>query len=254
MIIALLAEGDSITFTGSSYFYKALGIDPATVGGRSVVPPSDHMPLRAQSFTYEIGGKSIIARNMAISGSHLSQNANDCVARAASNIDAALPSQSAGPVPRRTFRWPRRAVPVRKYVLSLLIGSNDGCIGGYAGEGQTAGCQHFADDVGAYCLARRGVGFSAIILCTVLPRGDGIVGDFEGNRTVFNTRVKSVGWAASHGVTVICDLGAHAIMGDAANIGNTDYYVDAVHPAPDVGQALLATPWLASVTDVVAAL
>lgn len=234
-IISIGVEGHSIPFGGASYPYKAFGVPPEAVGGRSIVPGVDPMPLLAQSF--RLG--NILMRNMALSGT----NFPAMVARTAVHLGSIPPPE------------PRRTKPRRVSLFSIDIGSNDGCIGPYTSEGSPAGPQHFADDVGSHCLSLRddygfGVGSDAPsgILCTVLPRTDGTFS--ETYRQAYNARLNSAGWAEAHGV-IICPFGEHPIMGVLSATLDTSLYVDGIHPSADRGHALLAPTWMASVRKLI---
>lgn len=96
-----------------------------------------------------------------------------------------------------------------------------------------------------YCDARRAAGFEKIVVWTMLPSSDttrnnnAIAGGFaswEDKRTQFNTLLRA-NYAAF--ADLLVDVGADAIMGDAARCNDGVYYNDTTHPSA-LGSSIIA--------------
>lgn len=235
MTVVLVAGGDSISFAAVSYFYQYLGVSAADVPalGKSYTTAAQ---LSTQSFKNADG--SIVARNMAVPGTRLNTNGfPDLVPLAPLLIDTVV-----SPIASQ-----RAANNFRKHIFSNYIGSNDGA----GGLGQSAA--DYAALVVACCAARKAAGFDRVILGTLLPRADTTTMP-EASRLAYNTILRTPGWAAANGIDGIFDFAIHPIMGDPANLSNTDYFlVDKIHPAQG-GYALLVPTYAATMTAVLATL
>lgn len=92
----------------------------------------------------------------------------------------------------------------------------------------------------SYCSAARTTGYQ-VVVATMLPTNGGFAGgqthaNFEIERQNFNSLVRA-NWATF--ADGLSDLASQPQMGDDANIGNTTYYLDNIHPS-DYGNSLLA--------------
>ena len=148
--------------------------------------------------------------NNATPGNTLAQ-----IAARASTDDALLAS---------TATWRTAAI------LSILVGANDGSYSG----GATA----FAAALASYCDARRAAGWK-VVVCTCLP-AFGAGNAFDSFRLAVNTIIRT--WVGVH-CDAIADVGADAIIGQAAATDNTTYWnTDKVHPT--AATAAIMKPYL----------
>lgn len=199
-----LASGDSITGPTGTWFYQYLGV--TSLGDATQITTMD-------PYTYTNG--VLIARNVGIAGTRLNTNGfPDLVPLAPSHIDTvpAVKALSAGTVS------PPTAQPIRKYIFSCSIGSNDGATGSH-GTGNSA---LYAADVGQACKDRRTAGYDRLIISTLLPRTDG--GMLETDRLAYNAKIKDPTFMALWGIDGIFDFASDAIMGDPATCSNSTYY------------------------------
>lgn len=228
-IVSLVHSGDSIGADTGSYFYQ--GLDTPSVGDSGVV-------LMQASSTYysEAASVPLIARNMAIAGTRLGGTSPNLNALAPVYIDPIIPiGYSVPPFDS-----------ARQYIFTCAIGSNDGALGGFATP------ELYAGAVAACCQARKSAGYTLAGMCTLLPRGDGVM--TEPNRTAYNSTLTGAGWAAENDIDYIIDLASQAIMGNPANCTNLTYYQsDTIHPTV-AGWALLAPIYLAGVNALIALL
>jgi|SRR5580692_9123580 hypothetical protein len=216
--------GDSISGCGTRWPFQYIN---QTSFGDCTFPASQ------QSATYIDG--NILLLNMAISGSRL----------AGTNGVTSLMSPFVNPVVnvKKIF-----GLVARKYLLTCAIGSNDGAIDSYATPAL------YAAAVAAEMQVGRTAGFDEIVLCTLLPRGDGVM--TEPNRLAYNSNLTNSSWRTANSIDGVLDLASDAIMGNPANLpvnnGGVDTYFlsDNVHPTP-LGSGLLATnevtPWMATI-------
>lgn len=229
--VPVVGQGDSITFGVQGYFDSALGSQPSALANGQI---SDFVRN-----CYPLTGVSgVTGVNCATSGSRLS---DWLAAPAISLVDGMI--QGAIGSPRQTTYANRR--PNWKPVFTLLAGSNDDCIGGFATPAD------YADAVGAYCLARRNSGYVGVILITPLPRGDGSP-NYESNRQGYITRLLSAGWTTTFGVTGLCRFDQNAIMGfdGSWNTYPTYWNADKIHPtALGFSAGGLTSQFLASVNS-----
>lgn len=244
-LICLLHEGDSIAASNIGYFYQYLNVAAADSAAPATPGETEAQanPAVIQSYSFISG--EIIARNLAIGGSRLQTNSFDLAQRAPTWVDPVIPSNASGggsggsaPVPRRY------------YILTVAIGSNDQCIGGF---GTVA--EWIAAYV-AYLAARKAAaaakGWNLYTgMTTVLPRND--VLQQETNRAIFNGTITAPGWAAAHGVDVIIDLASEPTMGLLATCSDASKYFDGIHPA-QAGHALLKPIYAAAVDGLIAGL
>lgn len=242
-LIGLVHEGESIPYMAFSYWYQYMGVASANVGGRNVAGPgatSTYTPLMAQSFTSGI----IIGRNLAVSASTLG-TVNDGTGnlwnRASGVIDPIWGNPNSG------GSGGSSAIPNRKYVFTVSVGTNDQCIGGRASVAA------YAADVASYVAGRKATasaaGYALVAgLCTVLPRNDG--DENETNRAAYNALLTSSSWRNSNGIDFVIDLASEATMGLLATCADTTYYSDGVHPT-QAGHALLEPIYAAAVAPYV---
>ncbi len=213
-ITGLLIEGDSIPNNADSYFYQYLGV----ASGAANVPASFNGVAGNQpaNLAYSWYSGNIIGHNCAVGGSRLQTNSFDLVQRASIWVDPF---------------WPRAAYAgtARKYILVVAVGTNDQFTNGVS-------VASYVTDLLAYCAARKAAALAAysgnqvkVLLCTGLPRGDGISN--ETNRTAFNAILNGVGWASTNNIDGIIDLASQPIMGLLATCSDTTYFLaDKVHP------------------------
>lgn len=211
-INALVAEGDSLTFTLLGYFFGALGIDnsawPSDQGG-GIVP--------RRWARWRTTSPALIIADYALSGRKLSD-----MAAASGPLDAVVSSDSS-----------------RRYILAILAGTNL----------DTGNPTTQAAAMASYCLARRAAGWDAIIVGTIPSRTDGALANFDtAYAQPYNALIKAPGWKEAAGVTVIADYASDPNIGATGAANNTTYFVDKVHPTP-AGYALMA-PILAAAIDV----
>ena len=232
-ITIIVCGGDSLTATAIDYPYQAYGFTSVGDGG---------LPDVQAACVYRNG--NILMKNMGITGTRLNTNGYpDLVPLAPVYIDPIVANKTTISTSGTTV------APLRKYIFSCFIGSNDGALGNFA----TADL--YAAAVASACVARKTAGYDFAIVGTLLPRSDGIM--TEPNRLLYNSTIKGVGWAAGHGIDGIFDMASDAIMGDPANLplnngGVTTWYsADNVHPT-QAGQARLAPIWLATVNAIIA--
>lgn len=207
-INALVAEGDSLTFALSGYFFNALSID------NSAFPSDQGAGVAIRKWArWKTADPALLVANMALSGSKLSQ----LVTRAAA-LDALLSADSN-----------------RRYILALLIGTNL----------DTSNPTTFAASVADYCQARVAAGWDNIILGTIPSRTDGNMADFDtAYAQPYNAIIKGAGWAEANGVSVIADYAGDARIGGTGAANNATYFSDTVHPTA-AGYAIMG-PILAS--------
>ncbi len=122
--------------------------------------------------------------------------------------------------------------PGKTNVLCVFAGSND-----FGNNFESL--ITISDDLRTYCSTRRSAGWDKIIVASMLPRdniNDMDYPNFESDRLAFNT------WLRLHWTEFadgLVDIALDSIMGDVANINNTTYYADGVHPTV-AGHAILA--------------
>jgi lysophospholipase L1-like esterase len=135
--------------------------------------------------------------------------------------------------------------PGDKFVLSVMLGTNDACFYYQGGVDRTL----FLQQLAAYCDKNRAAGWY-VILCTLISRGSpattwqGFVTDNE--LEVLNTEFRL--WASSGTIVpgkhadAICDFAANPNFAPGTNaFNNTTYYMtDLTHPTV-AGEDLLAT-------------
>jgi hypothetical protein len=128
----------------------------------------------------------------------------------------------------------------RKYVLSVMTGSNDFQYWGtLTGISPAAFVQKLKD----YCLARRAAGWT-VVVCTVLPHTGG------STHTAFNTWRDSVNTAIradNSFYDVLCDWRVDAGLDTAPTSPDASLYVDYIHPS-DACQARLAAVYKTAIT------
>lgn len=231
-LYCVISMGDSITGSAACYPFKAF----------SLTSRGDSTTAAAQATaTYTLPG-NIVFRNMAVSGTRLSLSTDNMTTVAQDYVDPLITTKSIIP----TSGTGGAARPTRKYILTLLAGSNDGCLA-------SASVATFVANVVAFCAARKAAGFDKVILGTVLPRSD-VAGPLnEANRLTYNATITAPGWAEANGIDGIFDFGSHAIMGVKANNTDTTYYSDLIHPT-SAGHELLAPIWQAKLDEVIATL
>lgn len=123
----------------------------------------------------------------------------------------------------RTITNARPSSPTRKYVYFDQIGTNDNAL--INGSGTVAA---FADAMAQKNNDRKTAGWGIGILCTLLPRNDGIL--TEPNRLAYNAFLTDPAWRAARSIDAVCDFAADATMGNPANCGNLTWFQDGVHP------------------------
>lgn len=126
-----------------------------------------------------------------------------------------------------------------KRVLFIQIGGNDiATNGGTVGYGAT-----LYTALTSYITSARTAGYTHIVVRTILPRTQGTQNNIE--LTDYNARLK----ANNAGADAISDVASHPVMGNPANILNTTYYQDALHPT-GLGFELLAPIDAAAINSV----
>lgn len=151
----------------------------------------------------------------------------------------ALDGQTAAYYLANTASWLTTAyLPAgRKNVVAILLGTND--------------IQASDDAPTIYARltslvsAAKAVSSSKVVLGTLLPATGIPMGGaaFETVRLALNTLIR--GNAA--GADGIVDIGAHPVMGQFSNAGNTAYFTDGIHPT-DLGQSLIAPLWSTAIS------
>lgn len=117
-------------------------------------------------------------------------------------------------------------------IFSIFAGTNDF---GQLGDSPTEVGRKLVD----YVHARKLYGWDRVIVATMLPRDHAADVDyphFEADRLAFNTWLRANWSSFADGLV---DVGADPIMGDVANILDTTYYLDGVHPTA-LGHTILA--------------
>lgn len=101
-------------------------------------------------------------------------------------------------------------------IVTLFSGTNDIAQGASAATVQSR--------IQSWCSARYAAGWNKVVVATILPRN--VVG-FETVRITVNT------WLRANYLTFcdgLADVGGDAVIGNASNLGNTQYYSDGIHP------------------------
>lgn len=251
VVTVLVAEGDSLTATASynidansrvAYPWAAAGVTPSQVPGASTFGS-----YAMQYWPFYNG--SLLCLNRAVGGSRLSTNAaggsypGDLVQRAPTWIDALI---NAGYPSTKTPTGVANNRAARKYILSVMIGSNPNSSGDYTGD---------AANFKTYLQNRVAAGFTGVVVCTIPSRGDGVIANFETYRQGYNAILRSAAWLNSIGArTIACaDFGAEPTIGAAGACNDATLFVDTVHPAA-LGYTYMTPLWLAAVNQVKAAI
>lgn len=169
---------------------------------RVVAAEGDSITANASSYADQFAPNAspvMYGNKRAIGGS----TSADMIARATA-LDAILPTVRTG----------------RKFILSVLIGANDGLTGG--GFNQATWLANLA----AYLDARRTAGW-LVCLCTITPRADAGFATFNTNRNALNIVLRT--WVGTH-CDAIADFAANATMGPDAAAANASLYGDGLHP------------------------
>lgn len=234
-LICLVNEGDSITggafATYTCYPWAAAGLGVSDVPGYATFASS-----APQGFVFSNNG--VICLNRAIAGSRLQAS---LVPRASAWVDALIPATQA---PRfQTGLKDNR--PTRKYILSLMIGTNN----------DTTDPAVHASNVATYIAARRSAGFNNIILCTIPSRTDGIIG--TAHSTTFDTTYaqpyNALVRAGIAGVDQVCDFASNSNIGGTGAAENATYFVDNIHPTK-AGYDIMTPIYSAAVSSLIATL
>lgn len=290
--IIIICEGDSITATvaGSSvngasnisrasYPYVAAGLTPDAIPGANIGGAS--ASYASMFFPFFVSG--MLCLNRSIGGSRLQTNPETNGGVAA--IIAGTPGATAGDLTYRASTWidalfntstPKPPItrwedtrPLRKYILSVLIGTNDSPVGSEA-----AWAANYATYLNARITASGGQ-IKGIVVGTLIPRADGIAGgtaytqaasdNFDNMRHTINTILRGSSWKSSINVPVqTADFGALSGIGaDGAALtssytltpspvsAGTALFVDGIHPSA-LGYAQMTVEWLAKVNALVA--
>lgn len=130
-------------------------------------------------------------------------------------------------------------VAYAKRILFIEIGTNDiGAQGGTVGYGAT-----LYSALTTYIGNARAAGYTHIVVRTLLPRSQSSQQIIE--MASYNSLVR----ANSAGADAISDAASHPVMGDPANLANTLYYQDQLHPT-GYGNELLAPLDAAAINSV----
>lgn len=203
-ICCVVAEGDSVTYSASGWFYQAGGVPAESVASEYNVQRTYLRAFRAPEQIWA---------NFSLSSSRI----QDLEARA-SQLDALI-NRDYAPVNGR---------PARHYILCLLVGTNPSDPNPVAAAGR----------VRQYCLARQAAGWR-VLLGTLPSRTDGILGNFD---TAYAQPMNEIfrGWGEEDGVAGIIDFAADPEIG-ATGAANSAVYFDSIHVHPTAaGAALMA--------------
>ena len=236
LVIAVCGDSISATSAGEGFVdcwpYKVLGIVPSIPAAPPAVETA-FWPAYQDLWTLRSSDNSRLLKNMAISGSGLSNIANGLGIRASvmqvapAYVDPVVASsKSAG-------------ATVRKYLYICFIGSNDhGCLCGDLGITGAGDPVAYSNAVATSIAARKTAGFDLTAICTLLPRDDATMTEVQ--RAAYNS-ILTPTWAASKGIDYVIDFASDSIMGVFANTSNATWYqaIDRTHPT-DAGQARLA--------------
>jgi hypothetical protein len=246
-LIILGIGGDSITgctSVGICYPYQGLNVNAYGDCGVDIIQA-------ACTYYATIGSVNVIAKNLGISGTRLLPvTGPQSMTNIAQNFGDPMVTPSGGQV-SATSPSPR---PTRKYIYSLLAGSNDGCLG--SPNNTPAG---FAINVATFVNARKMAGWDKVIIGTVLPRNDMGGPLSNSNRLSYNAIIRDPVWLAANNVDGLFDIGlgvsgGGTIMGDITTCSDSTYFnSDQIHPKT-AGHAIIAPIWLATLTTAIASL
>jgi lysophospholipase L1-like esterase len=236
-LIILGIGGDSITGCSDiANCYPYQGLNVSAKGSCS-------LSFTQAWVTYNtiLSGIPVLAKNLGVSGARLATMTDNMTSVAQTYGDPMI-TTSGGSV----AGGGATVIPQRRYVYSVLAGSNDGCLDGTVAQ--------FVADVVAFCAARKAAGWNAVIIGTVLPRTDAGGPMTDSNRVIYNSTITAAGWAAANGIDGVFDLASDTIMGNIANCSNPTYYnSDQIHPTT-AGHARLAPIWGATLSSVISGL
>lgn len=202
-VVSIVVFGDSLLARGSSSIFQW---QSWTSVGDAGVPG---MQASAQYYA-TVGGKSVILRNMAVSGTHLNTGGSpDLVPLFAAYSDRLVQR-----------RLPRSST--RRFSIGIGgIGTNDSCVGV---PGNFTG---YAAAVGAeYQFIKSTLSLDRFVAATILRSNAAPM--IEGNRAGFNGIVNGASWQATYGIDAVWDRGANPAMQDPTDL--TKWDPDQVHP------------------------
>lgn len=230
-LTASLANGLSGTFNRAAYPWAAAGYNETQVPGASTFGSTS-----CRVWPFPLAG--MIAINRAVNGSTLTTMS----ARAAADVDAVINSGYPGAKTATGLPNNRAA---RKYALSAMIGTNQ----------VTSDFTAAATSLKTYLQARVAAGYTGIIVCTILSRGDGTYANFETYRQGYNAILRSAAWLNGLGarMAVCADFGAEPTIGAATACDDATLIGDTVHPTA-LGYTYMTPLWLAAVNAVKAAI
>lgn len=229
-IIGLIGVGDSLTYGGIggtfnqpvSYFYNAAGV--TSVPGTSV---GNNDVLR---WSWRIRNNGVTFCNAALGGTKLS----DMVSAFATHVQPLI-QKSHGNPPITAYQDQR---PTRKYILSLMAGTN----------ADTTNPNTHAANIAAYIATARAAGFDKVILCPLLSRTDGAWLGTPGSTTFdttlvipYNAIIVDPTWMAANGVDAVPRWDQEPLLCAAGAANNTSYFQDTIHP--NQGGANLMYPY-----------
>jgi hypothetical protein len=222
-VIGLIGVGDSITYGGNgsganqpvSYFWQPSGV--TSVPGTSI---TNNDVLRwSWRVRATVNGKSVIFCNAAIGGTKLS----DMVSEFATHVQALLQkSQGNPPISTRA-----NGRPTRKYILSLMAGTN----------ADTTNPNTHASNIASYISTARAAGFDKVILCPLLSRTDGAWIGTPGSTTFdtttvipYNAIIVDSTWMSNNGVDAVPRWDQEPLLCAAGAANNATYFQDTIHP------------------------
>jgi lysophospholipase L1-like esterase len=233
-VYCIVAEGDSVTYTAAGYFYSYFSYTFAT-GQEDILFYADaSAPIRG-SFLLHKNSPSRVGINLSLSGTRLISNATNMTDAIAGKIVAYLPASKT---------QPGRGAPARKYILTLLAGTNP----------DTTSPTTHAANVAIYAGLARAAGIDAVLVGTLPSRTDGIIADFDTSyQAPYNAIIKGTGWKEVNNVAGIIDFASNANIGATGAADNTTYFADKVHPTA-AGHALMTPIYAAAVNAMITSL
>jgi phospholipase/lecithinase/hemolysin len=216
-IVSVVAQGDSLTFVGISYYYQAIGVASSY--------PYDEISFPRIDLRHFSGGN--VFANWALGGYRITDLETQATA-----LDALI----------NTDYSPVGSRPGRRYVLVVRIGTNV----------QSSDAAVAAARVRTYCLARQAAGWH-VVLCPITS-GNLVSGGGASADTLYIQPYNAIiaGWDTTDGVAGVVSS-TDAVMYGTGAYANTTYFSDGVHPTA-AGHARLATDLNLILTPLLASL